>query len=415
MENTLQKAPSDRFIYYLSVLGFFGIFSTTISKNPVLPLFVHSLGGNEEIIGFISAVSPLAGIIFSFPVGFLIHKIGQRTLFTASAGFFIFAPLLYIVVNNPWWLIPIRFFHGFATAILMPLVSTVIFHNYPNSKGEKLGVFSSSTLIGRAAAPLVGGSVIALFSYLNGFWNYRLVYVLAFLSALPMVLIIRSLRLKDEVAEEGQIQKKFSWKEMGQALNNFLIHRRLLSTAILEMSTYFIFGVLETFLPIYLHDNNYSAFSIGLIFTAQILAIAFSKPFFGKTADKKDKRPLIILGSLIMGVSMVCLPFFTNYFIIFLLSILFGLGMSFSTISTNSYAGDIVKKEDLGSSMGALSSIMDIGHSFGPLITGLIIVYSSLTYGFLFSLVIILGAVFFFVMNNFVESNKEINDNNLMI
>ena len=73
-------------MYYLFLLGFFAIFSTTISKNPVLPLFSHALGADDAVIGLIAAVSPLAGILFSFPVGVLSDHIGRRRLLIL-AGF----------------------------------------------------------------------------------------------------------------------------------------------------------------------------------------------------------------------------------------------------------------------------------------------------------------------------------------
>jgi len=46
---------SNKFFYLISLIGFFGIFSTTISKTPVLPLLVkNGLGGSDAILGLIS-------------------------------------------------------------------------------------------------------------------------------------------------------------------------------------------------------------------------------------------------------------------------------------------------------------------------------------------------------------------------
>ena len=67
--------------WYITLIGFLGIFSTTISKNPVLPLFVKGLGGTDSLLGIIAAASPFAGIVFSFPIGFLADRIGKRKLF----------------------------------------------------------------------------------------------------------------------------------------------------------------------------------------------------------------------------------------------------------------------------------------------------------------------------------------------
>ena len=121
----------DTGILVLSLAGFFGIFSTTMSKSPVLPLFIKSLSGSETVIGLIAAVSPFAGVLFSFPVGMLADQWGKRRMLTAAAGVLLIAPLLYLFANNPLWLIPIRFFHGIATAILTPVASAFICDAYP--------------------------------------------------------------------------------------------------------------------------------------------------------------------------------------------------------------------------------------------------------------------------------------------
>ena len=42
MESTKEKSGS--IIFYISLMGFFGIFTTTISKNPVLPYLVKARG-----------------------------------------------------------------------------------------------------------------------------------------------------------------------------------------------------------------------------------------------------------------------------------------------------------------------------------------------------------------------------------
>jgi len=83
-----EKGYKKNLILYLSLIGFFGIFTTTMAKNPVLPLLVKGMGGSPEVIGIISAVSPLAGILFSFPVGMLSDRIGKRKILLVSGGVF---------------------------------------------------------------------------------------------------------------------------------------------------------------------------------------------------------------------------------------------------------------------------------------------------------------------------------------
>ena len=146
-------------IIALSLIGFFGIFSTTMSKSPVLPLFVKSLSGSDTVIGPHLRHLPPRGDPLQLPRGPARRPAGARS---ASSWWppcvFLLAPPLYLLVHNAFWLIPIRFFHGIATAILGPVASAFIVSAYPESKGEKLGLYSSATLIGRTLAPLLGGA-----------------------------------------------------------------------------------------------------------------------------------------------------------------------------------------------------------------------------------------------------------------
>lgn len=89
----LQISPDRRAMYYLCLIGFFAIFSTTLSKNPVLPLLSHELGADDAMIGLISAFSPLAGILFSFSVGVLSDHFGRKRLLVASGAVFFVTPL----------------------------------------------------------------------------------------------------------------------------------------------------------------------------------------------------------------------------------------------------------------------------------------------------------------------------------
>lgn len=196
-------------ILYISMIGFLAIFTTTISKNPVLPFLVKSLGADDQLLGLISSISPVAGIVFSFPVGFLADKIGKKKMLIAASLIFLSAPLLYLLVNNPFWLIPVRFFHGMATAILGPLASTIIAESYDTDRGEKLGLYSSATLIGRTLAPLAGGAIIALFAFRGELASYRAVYVAAFIMSIPVVIGALLIRTGESAVKKGISVKDF--------------------------------------------------------------------------------------------------------------------------------------------------------------------------------------------------------------
>jgi MFS family permease len=381
-------------MYYFFLLGFFAIFSTTISKTPVLPLFSQALGADDAVIGLIAVFSPLAGILFSFPVGVLSDHLGRKRLLVASGVVFLLAPFLYLFISDPIWLIPVRFFHGTATAILVPVISAVIAERFPVNKGEMLGQFASATLIGRSIAPLVGGALISSFLLYPGLFQYRIVYVAAAIAAVPVFLM--TLLYREERSGPLNILPFFVFR---RSFLTFFSNPRLRGAALVDMATYFAFGAFETFLPLFLSSLGINAYETGIIFSVQVLIIAGTKPFFGRIADRIDKRIQIVAGLIITGCAVACIPFASSFFVFLAVSSVFGLGMSLSTVATSAYIADIAKKEEIGASMGALSSIMDIGQSSGPLITGMIITVAGYTAGFLASFLIAMAVCGLFALS----------------
>lgn len=369
-------------LWLLSIAGFLAIFSTTISKNPVLSLFVKGLGGNASILGVIAAISPLAGILFSFPVGLLADRIGPKRLLIAAGLIFVTAPLLYLTVTNPLWLIPIRFFHGIGTAILGPVAAMIIFRNYPKKKGERFGIYSSSTLFGRTLAPIAGGAIISYFAIRGGLLQYKMVYAAALMAALPVLILIMLLKEEKNASESSTL----SFPEFWKALRDFISKRHLLGTSLAQMSAYFAFGSFETYLPILLSGRGFPAYQIGLIFSVQVLSIALSQPLFGRISDRIDRRVQIAAGLMTLGIAISLVTSAQNIEMLLALSVLFGFGLSFATVATGAYVADVAPKEKIGASVGVLSSIMDVGHSSGPFFTGLVITAFSIRAGFLLSL-----------------------------
>jgi MFS family permease len=141
------------------------------------------------------------------------------------------------------------------------------------------------------------------------------------------------------------------------------------------------------------------AYQTGIIFAAQVVVIAGTKPFFGRIADRVDKRIQIVAGLAITGGAAAAIPFAASFAQFFLVSAVFGIGMSLSTVATSAYVADVAKKEQIGASMGALSSIMDIGQSGGPLLTGIIVTGVGYVAGFFASCAIALVVCVVFILS----------------
>ncbi|MFX1600142.1 MAG: MFS transporter, partial [Promethearchaeota archaeon] len=156
------------YFFIISFIGFFAIFSSTMSKSPILPLFAESLIVSEfemQFIGYVIAASTIPGILVSMFAGRLSDVYGRKKLLLISTIIFASAPFFYLFAYNIWILMAIRFYHGFSTAIFVPVATAAIAESYPEQKGKYISSFSSITLVGRFFAPLSGGVILFITNY----------------------------------------------------------------------------------------------------------------------------------------------------------------------------------------------------------------------------------------------------------
>lgn len=346
--------------------GLLAIFSSTLSKNPVLPLFAKHLGASEADIGFIAAASTVVGIVTSLPAGTLSDLYGRRRVLLAAAAVFASAPFLYLLVTTPWQLVAVRVYHGFATAIFGPVAMALVADLFRTGRGESMGWYSSATLVGRFIAPIVGGAILV-------FGAYQWVYVVCGVAGVLALLL--AVRLPLDNRARGGSGGGHNWARLRAGLTDVVRSRPILVTSASEALQYFSFGALETFLPLYaVFVAGLSTLEVGMVFGAQLLTTALSKPLMGRTSDRVGRRPMIALGLLLSGASLALIVSTTSFLVILAVGVVYGLGLSIVTSATSAYVSELAKAGAYGSAMGVLSTIMDVGHSTGPMVTGLLVV-----------------------------------------
>ena len=381
--------------------GLLAIFSSTISKSPVLPLFASHLGADPAGVGMVASVSALTGILASIPAGMLSDRLGRKRMLLVSAIVFASAPFFYPFATRLWQLAAIRFYHGLATAIFVPVAMAMVSDLFHRQRGEKIGWFSTSTLAGRFMAPLVGGSIIGALS-LNPSLGFKAVYLVC--GAAGLLALLLTLMIPDPKPRES---KKREWRETFEALRAVVSNRVILATSGVEAAILFAYGTFETFLPVYSVRIGLSAYEVGIFLSAQIIALALTKPAMGRFSDRHGRKPQIFAGALTGALCIGCFPLFASFLPLLALSILFGLSLSIVTSATSAFIADASCRETHGSAMGMLGSIMDIGHTTGPIVSGILATYFGFTYSFLGAMfLVIIVALLFRILVEDLQCSK---------
>ena len=349
--------------------GFFAIFSSTLSKSPVLPLFAAHLGATASGVGIVAAVSTLAGVAFSIPAGMLSDRFGRKTMLIAAGVVFASAPLLYLFTRQIWQLGAVRFYHGLATAIFMPVAMAFVSDLHEGAKGEKLGWFSTATLLGRFLAPLTGGALLG-FLGAAGDISFALIYSVCLVGG------VFALFISAKVPPVESSPRAFKgWKHQVAGLAQLVSNGPLLAFGIVEASILFMYGTIEVFLPLYALSQGIGTFQIGVCLSAQVMALAATKPIMGKLSDRHGRSGQIIWGALLGVVAAASMAGVASFTRLLILSVLVGLSLSVVTSATSAAVADISRCEMRGSAMGIFGTIMDVGHSAGPIVSGVVASY----------------------------------------
>jgi len=377
-----------------------------MSKNPVLNPFAISIGTPTDLTGIIAAASTIPGILVSLPAASLSDVFGRKKMLIIATIVFASAPFLYLFVSVWWQLAIVRFYHGFATAIFVPVAEATIAEMYPAKRGERISGFNSVTAAGRAAAPFLGGSI--LFVTNNGFHTLYLAVGFAGVTSFLIALLLLS---KNKTEPNRFPKAKLTTDQMLKGWIGMAHNKDALIVSFVQSIQYYVYGVVEFYFVQYMRDvAGFNALQYGIVMGIQIVSLIVSRPFIGRFSDRTSRRNPIILGCIISAVLLFVVPFTTQFSLLLVISIGYGFGFAMVISSTAPLMCDLTPINLVGTSMGFLSTMMDIGQTVGPIISGVILA-SILQYNGLFSsltILLALSAVVFFISGVAKSEKKNI-------
>ncbi len=377
-----------QFFVVLCIMGAFAILSSTMSKSPVLPQFAASLNTPTDLMGVVAAASTIPGILVSLPAASLSDFMGRRKMLLFSAFVFASAPFLYFFIANWWELSLVRFYHGFATAIFVPVTEAMVAERFPTKRGERISILNSVSGVGRMIAPTLGGAILALTG--NGYATLYLAVAVAGVTAFAMGFLLLREEKKNQIGEDmpNVTARMFQgWREVVKC-------RGLLAVSLVQASQYYVYGAVEFFIVDYIVDaSKLDTFAAGVFLTVQVTTLIVARPLLGRLSDKRGRVAPIVAGSVLSSLLLLTVPFTTQFPLLLLIAIGYGFGFALVISSTSPLVSELAPSGLLGSSMGFLATTMDVGQTLGPIVSGLILATAFGYSGLFVSLSLVLLAV----------------------
>lgn len=369
-------SPTPVFLILCGV-GFCSFMSYNLVRIPALAPFAETLGAGPVAVGFIVAASTLTGVFLKLPMGALSDILSRRRLMLFGVLAFALPPFAYPLVTDLDVLAGLRVVHGLATAVFTPLVLASVASMYPINRGVALGWYTSAAQGGALLGPMLGGWLVDTAGFAQTFLAGGVFGLLA------LVLYVTILCVHPERTPNNQIDAGEIWVNLRQGLKTVMGHTQMLATSGAEAAKMMANGTLMAFLPLYALSLGLSLAESGLLFGIQGLTSFLSKPVMGRISDQVGRQPLITLGLVICGATIMGIPHATEFLPLLFLAAGFGFGEAVITSSSAALIADLAEPENIGAGMGLRGTIMDIGHASGPILAGVLVAAISYTGAFM--------------------------------
>ncbi len=345
---------------------------------PLIPVYAVELGAGGFLVGLIIASFNVSRVVFSPIVGRISDRWGRKRFIMTGLLVYAIVSCLYVLPEKAETLILIRFVHGIASVMVVPIAMALAADIAPKHElGKYMGTLNMSVMIGLGIGPALGGTIRDHFGMDAAFYSMG---VLALLTCILVRIFIPSRKQSPGARDE---KESFSVREI-------LSHRIALGIVLMRFLAASGQGAVYTFLPILALQLDLTSSQVGTILTSNIFLIAFLQRPCGKLADRINPKYLVISGAFASGLTVLGMPFVDGFLMILLLNILMGMANGFSL------PGGLVITGQLGRSMGMASmmSITDAAWSLGfiisPILSGIILDVYGLPYVFIVGSILIL-------------------------
>jgi MFS family permease len=286
--------------------------SSLASLLPTLPLYVQSVGGTKQQIGFVMGAFAIGLLLSRAQLGKLADSRGRKQVLLLGASVAAIAPVGYLLAQSIPLLLLIRAFHGISIAAFTTAYSALVTDlSPPGKRGELIGYMSLVSPIGLAFGPAIGGFVQAWVGYTPLFaMSATFAATAVFFTSKIAEPNFADLTKSDSLSEDKNSQKY--WQ--------MLWNPRVRIPALVLLVVGLVFGTLSTFMPLFIQETK-ANLNPGLFYSTAAIASFGMRVVTGRASDKYG-RGLFISGGLICYVLSMLLLYLANNSGAFLISAL---------------------------------------------------------------------------------------------
>ena len=340
---------------------FISVFATMLGLgivSPLLPIYAENLGATGIWLGVIFSAFALSRSVFMPIIGRISDRRGRKWIILTGMFAYAVLSLAYLIAGSVYSLTAVRFAHGLASAMVVPIAMAYIADLSEKGKeGSHMGNFSISMFLGMGVGPLLGGFLNDTFGMPSVF------YAMAGLSAFATLLVAISL----PEAKPGGFALPDAPSTPMPALIKLPVMQGVMVFAFISALGR---GGMMVFVPVFGPLIAISPFEVGIVLSANTFLMALLQVPIGRLTDTGNKVTLIVAGSTIAAIALAVIPLTHSFLPLLLVTSLIGVGGAIQQPAIMALTVDAGRTIGMGTSMGAYNTVFGIGMIIAPLMGG---------------------------------------------
>jgi MFS family permease len=343
------------------------------------PYAMFRFDATTGIAGLVTGVYLVGLMAGRLIIGRLLDEVsGRRILILSCAGnlavcsFYLAAAALPLLIAN-------RILHGIIAGMCSTTTATLIAQMVaPHRRGEGIGYYSLSVIVGAAMGPFVAVPVIRHAQFETILW----LSVAAAALALVMACFLQQPPLR--IGKSRAVKPRFG-------LDGF-IDVSVLPIALVGTVIALSFSGLVAFLSPYCGEIGLAG-PAGWFFLVYSLAILVSRPFSGRLLDVKGANIVVYPALILYAVGMFLFSQAHSGSVLLLSAAVIGFGYGNYQSSGQAISIKGVPPTRLGLATSTYMMFYDFGYGLGPFLSGLIVPFTGYRGLFLITVAVILAAL----------------------
>ncbi len=340
---------------------------------PVLPQLARHFGVSISAATFVITAFAIMRLCAAPPTGLLVQRWGERRVYVVGVLIVALSTAACAFAATYWQLLFFRTLGGIgSTMFSVSALSLMIRMSPHDARGRVAGMFSGSFLVGSVAGPVLGSATAGL-----GLQAPFVIYGALLLVVAVVVLV--SLRHSALAAPADD-------DELTVTVRVALRHRAYRAALLSNFATgWSLFGLRFALVPLFVAEVLGQRPAIaGLALAAFAVGnVAVVLPS-GRLSDRIGRRPLLLVGLVLAGVSTAALGVTASVAAFFAVAVLAGAASGVYNSPQQAAVADIIGRARGGTAIATFQMMADLGSIVGSIGVGLLA--QQFSYGWAFGI-----------------------------